>query len=95
MKAAPGRLLAGDLLGVEALLGFLPLHKMMIRQRRFRLGQRVNLHDISKTVGSPHPLPPGWSDGTAFIVNIDSGWDEWVDGKWRERKEPAQSAKIG
>jgi hypothetical protein len=20
-----------------------------------------------------------------FIVNIDSGWDEWVDGKWRER----------
>jgi hypothetical protein len=22
---------------------------------------------------------------TVFIVNIDSGWDEWVDGKWRER----------
>ena len=22
---------------------------------------------------------------TGFIVNIDSGWDEWVDGKWKPR----------
>jgi hypothetical protein len=80
----------------------------MIRQRRFRLGQRVKLHDLStEGAGNAYPLPPGWSHGeevtvigfdhgyvrvlgdgkesTVFIVNIDSGWDEWVDGKWRGR----------
>ena len=82
---------------------------MMIRQRRFRLGQRVKLHDLStEGAGNAYPLPPGWSHGeevtvvgfghgyvrvlgdgkemTVFIVNIDAGWDEWLDGKWRERK---------
>ena len=81
---------------------------MMIRQRqqrRFRIGQRVKLHDSSVGGGgNAYPLPPGWShvtvigfdtgyvrvlgDGketTVFIVNINSGWDEWVEGKWRER----------
>ena len=83
---------------------------MMIRQRRFRLGQRVKLHDLStEGAGNVYPLPSGWRDGeevtvigfdhgyvrvlgdgketTVFIVNIDSGWDEWVEGKWRERRE--------
>ena len=86
---------------------------MIIRQRRFRIGQRVKLHDSTIEGGNAYPLPPGWSHGeevtvigfdtgyvrvlgdgketTVFIVNIDSGWDEWVDGKWRERKEPARS----
>ena len=86
---------------------------MRIRQRRFRIGQRVKLHDSTIEGGNAYPLPPGWSHGeevtvigvdtgyvrvlgdgketTVFIVNIDSGWDEWVDGKWRERKEPARS----
>jgi len=27
----------------------------------------------------------GGKETTVFIVNIDSGWDEWVGGKWRER----------
>ena len=81
----------------------------MIQQRRFRLGQRVKLHDLStEGAGNAYPLPPGWSHGeevtvigfdhgyvrvlgdgkemTVFIVNIDAGWDEWLDGKWRERK---------
>ncbi len=84
---------------------------MMIRQRSFRIGQRVKLHDSTVEGGNAYPLPPGWRGGEevtvigydhgyvrvlgdgketiVFIVNIDSGWDEWVGGKWREKKEPA------
>ena len=30
---------------------------------------------------------PDGKEPTLFIVNIDSGWNEWVDGKWRQRRE--------
>ena len=39
-------------------------------------------------IGFDHGYVSVVGDGketTVFIVNIDSGWDEWVDGKWRER----------
>ena len=39
-------------------------------------------------IGFDHGYVRVLGDGketTVFIVNIDSGWDEWVDGKWRER----------
>ena len=32
---------------------------------------------------------------TVFIVNIDCGWEEWVDGKWRERKPCAIDSNEG
>jgi hypothetical protein len=28
----------------------------------------------------------GGKQAEVFIVNIECGWDEWVDGKWRERQ---------
>ena len=39
-------------------------------------------------IGFDHGYVRVLGDGketTVFIVNIDSGWDEWVGGKWRER----------
>jgi hypothetical protein len=71
---------------------------MIIRQRGFRIGQRVRLHDPQK-YGSGNALPPGWSDGEevtiihfnrgegmqteVFMVSIDSGWEEEHErGNW-------------
>ena len=28
----------------------------------------------------------GGKQAEVFIVNIECGWEEWVDGKWRERR---------
>jgi hypothetical protein len=39
-------------------------------------------------IGFDHGYVRVLGDGketTVFIVNIDCGWGEWVDGKWRER----------
>ena len=41
---------------------------MMIRQRRFRLGQRVKLHDLSLDGSNAYPLPPGWHDSEEVTV---------------------------
>ena len=45
--------------------------------------------DEVTVIGFDHGYVRVLGDGketTVFIVNIDSGWDEWVDGKWRERR---------
>jgi hypothetical protein len=49
---------------------------MMIRQRGFRIGQRVRLHDPEKYgSGNAYPLPPGWSDGEEVtVLGLDHGW---------------------
>jgi hypothetical protein len=49
---------------------------MMIRQRGFRIGQRVRLHDPEKYgSGNAYPLPSGWSDGEEVtVVGFDHGW---------------------
>jgi len=57
---------------------------MMIRQRRFRLGQRVKLHDLStEGAGNAYPLPPGWSHGEEVtVVGFDHGYVRVLgDGK--------------
>jgi len=42
---------------------------MVIRQRGFRIGQRVELRDSEKHgSGNAYPLPPGWSDGEEVTV---------------------------
>src|SRR5688572_20001340 len=49
---------------------------MMVRQRRFRIGQRVKLHDLStEGAGNAYPLPPGWSHGEEVtVIGFDHGW---------------------
>jgi len=57
---------------------------MMIRQRRFRLGQRVKLHDSSVGGGgNAYPLPPGWSHGEEVtVIGFDHGYVRVIgDGK--------------
>ena len=47
----------------------------MIRQRSFRIGQRVKLHDSTVEGGNAYPLPPGWSHGEEVTVTaFDHGW---------------------
>ena len=39
-------------------------------------------------VGFDHGYVRVLGDGketTVFVVNIDSGWDEWMDWKWKDR----------
>jgi len=41
---------------------------MMIRQRSFRIGQRVKLHDLgTEGGGNAYPLPPGWHHGDQHV----------------------------
>ena len=49
---------------------------MMVRQRRFRLGQRVKLHDSSTGGGgNAYPLPPGWTHGEEVtVIGFDHGY---------------------
>src|SRR4026208_1251859 len=41
---------------------------MMIRQRGFRIGQRVKLHDSTVEGGNAYPLPPGCHHGEEVTV---------------------------
>jgi hypothetical protein len=56
---------------------------MMIRQRGFRIGQRVKLHDSSKIGSNAYPLPPGWHDGQEVtVIGFDTGYVRVLgDGK--------------
>ena len=48
---------------------------MVIRQRQFRLGQRVKLHDSTVEGGNAYPLPPGWSHGEEVtVIGFDHGY---------------------
>ena len=56
---------------------------MMIRQRPFRIGQRVKLHDSTIEGGNAYPLPHGWHDGEEVtVVGFDHGYVRVLgDGK--------------
>jgi hypothetical protein len=44
---------------------------MMIRQRQFRMGQRVKLHEG----GNAYPLPSGWHGGEEVtVIAFDHGY---------------------
>ena len=48
-------------------------------------------------IGFDHGYVRVLGDGketTVFIVNIDSGWDQFVDGKWRERYDESVRPSI-
>ena len=49
---------------------------MMIRQRGFRIGQRVKLRDSEEHgSGNAYPLPRGWSDGEEVtVIGFDHGY---------------------
>ncbi len=65
---------------------------MMIRQRRFRIGRRVKLHDLSNEgaegAGNAYPLPPGWCGVEVTVVSFDHGYVR-VLGDGREWFHPA------
>ena len=48
---------------------------MMIRQRRFRLGQRVKLHDSTVEGSNAYPLPPGRHHvDEVTVIGFDHGY---------------------
>ena len=59
---------------------------MMIRQKGFRIGDKVKLHDSEKHGnGNAYPLPPGWTDGQPVtILDFDLGWAVVRDEAGRE-----------
>jgi hypothetical protein len=79
---------------------------MMIRQRGFRIGQRVKLHDPEKYgSGNAYPLPLGWQDGEEVTVTaFANGWVTVagdggkqaevfivnIDGGWDEEYAPGK-----
>lgn len=57
---------------------------MMIRQRSFRIGQRVKLRDSTLEGANAYPLPPGWHDGDEVtVIGFDHGYVR-VLGEGRE-----------
>ena len=56
---------------------------MMIRQRPFRIGKRVRLHDSTIGGSNAYPLPPGWSHGEEVtVIGFDHGYVRVLcDGK--------------
>jgi hypothetical protein len=59
---------------------------MMIRQKGFRIGDTVKLHDLEKFgSGNAYPLPDGWHDGQAVtVLAFDRGWATVRDEAGRE-----------
>jgi hypothetical protein len=48
---------------------------MMIRQRRFGIGQRVRLYDSTLDGAHAYPLPTGWQDGEEVtVMSFDHGY---------------------
>ena len=48
---------------------------MMIRQRSFRIGQRVKLHDLTVEGGNAYRLPAGWHNGEEVtVIGFDHGY---------------------
>ena len=79
---------------------------MTIRQRGFRIGQKVTLRDPAQhDCGNAYPLPPGWSDGEEVTLTaFDRGWAKVtgdggkqtevyivnIDCGWDEEYEPGK-----
>ena len=58
----------------------------MIRQRSFRIGQRVRLRDSTLEGANAYPLPPGWHHGEEVtVIGFDHGYVR-VLGEGRETR---------